>query len=62
MGWTVPWFSSFENDFNSDFDVTTDEGETFGLSVFLRVGDETFHTYFTNAASSISAAPGHFST
>ena len=35
MGWTVPWFSSFDSDFNQDFGVTTDEGETFGLSVFL---------------------------
>src|SRR5438034_5963997 len=38
MGWTVPWFSSFGSDFNYDFGVTTDEGETFGLSVFLRDG------------------------
>jgi predicted dithiol-disulfide oxidoreductase (DUF899 family) len=48
MGWTVPWFSSFGSDFNQDFGVTTDEGETFGLSVFLRDGDEIFHTYFTD--------------
>jgi predicted dithiol-disulfide oxidoreductase (DUF899 family) len=48
MGWTVPWFSSGESDFNRDFGVTTDEGETFGLSVFLRIGDEAYHTYFTD--------------
>src|SRR5439155_16912260 len=24
MGWTLPWFSSFENDFNIDFVVTTE--------------------------------------
>jgi predicted dithiol-disulfide oxidoreductase (DUF899 family) len=48
MGWTVPWVSSFESDFNRDFGVTTDEGETFGLSVFLRNGDQIFHTYFTD--------------
>jgi predicted dithiol-disulfide oxidoreductase (DUF899 family) len=48
MGWTVPWFSSGEGDFNRDFGVTTDEGETFGLSAFLRVGDEAYHTYFTD--------------
>ncbi|HKB92222.1 MAG TPA: DUF899 domain-containing protein [Opitutaceae bacterium] len=47
MGWTVPWFSSSGSDFNRDFGVTTDEGETFGLSVFLRDGDRIFHTYFT---------------
>ena len=48
MGWTVPWYSSFGSDFNRDFGVTTDEGETFGLSVFLRDGDRIFHTYFTD--------------
>jgi predicted dithiol-disulfide oxidoreductase (DUF899 family) len=25
MGWTIPWYSSFDNDFNYDFHVTTDE-------------------------------------
>ena len=48
MGWTVPWFSSFDSDFNQDFGVTTDEGETFGLSVFLRDRDNVYHTYFTS--------------
>ena len=47
MGWTVPWYSSAENDFNDDFGLTTDEGETFGLSAFLRDGEDVFHTYFT---------------
>ena len=47
MGWTVPWFSSSDTDFNVDFGVTTDRGETFGLSVFLRDGDSVYRTYFT---------------
>jgi predicted dithiol-disulfide oxidoreductase (DUF899 family) len=47
MGWTVPWYSSSGSDFNVDFDVTRDDGETFGLSVFLRDGDSIFRTYFT---------------
>ena len=47
MGWEVPWFSSEGSDFNQDFGLTTAEGETFGLSTFLRVGDSIFHTYFT---------------
>ncbi len=47
MGWKIPWVSSAGSDFNVDFGVTTSEGETFGLSVFLRDGDEIFHTYFT---------------
>src|SRR5918992_3759263 len=48
MGWTIPWYSSFASDFNVDFGVTTEEGETFGLSVFLRDGDSVFRTYFTS--------------
>ena len=48
MGWTIPWYSSFGSDFNYDFGVTTDEGETFGLSVFLRDGKDVYHTYFTD--------------
>jgi predicted dithiol-disulfide oxidoreductase (DUF899 family) len=48
MGWTIPWFSSAGGDFNRDFGMTTERGETFGLSVFLRDGDEVFRTYFTD--------------
>ena len=33
---------------NDDFGLTTDEGETFGLSVFLRDGDDVYRTYFTD--------------
>ncbi len=49
MGWTVPWFSSHGTEFNKDFGLTTDQGETFGLSVFLRDEDRVFRTYFTTA-------------
>lgn len=48
MGWKVPWFSSAGTSFNADFGLSTDEGETFGLSCFLRDnGDAVYHTYFT---------------
>lgn len=47
MGWTIPWYSSAGSDFNRDFGVTTKEGDTFGLSAFLRENGEVFHTYFT---------------
>jgi len=47
MGWTLPWYSSADNDFNLDFGRTTSKGETFGLSVFLRDGDDVYRTYFT---------------
>jgi predicted dithiol-disulfide oxidoreductase (DUF899 family) len=57
MGWTIPWYSSFESDFNVDFEVSPEtpqpdvyqDGETFGLSVFLRDGDSVFRSYFTTA-------------
>lgn len=74
MGWRVPWFSSFDSDFNYDFHATLDEavapveynfvtkaeveaagqtwwfrGEQPGLSVFLRDGEQIFHTYSTFA-------------
>jgi predicted dithiol-disulfide oxidoreductase (DUF899 family) len=48
MGWEVPWYSSARSDFNADFAVTGDAGESFGLSVFLRDGDRVFRTYFTS--------------
>ncbi len=57
MGWTVPWYSSFGSDFNVDFGVSPEtpqpdkyqDGESFGLSVFFRDGDNVYRTYFTNA-------------
>jgi predicted dithiol-disulfide oxidoreductase (DUF899 family) len=59
MGWTVPWFSSAGTDFNDDFGVTTAQGETFGLSVFLREEDGVFHTYFTTARG-VEVLDGNF--
>jgi predicted dithiol-disulfide oxidoreductase (DUF899 family) len=57
MGWGVPWYSSAASDFNVDFGVSPErpqpdrhqDGETFGLSVFLREGDDVYRTYFTDA-------------
>ena len=49
MGWSIPWVSSAGSDFNKDFGVTTHEGETFGLSVFLRDRDKIYRNYFTSA-------------
>ena len=56
MGWTIPWFSSFETDFSHDFGLgpklpqpdAYQDGESFGLSVFVRDGGEVYRTYFTN--------------
>lgn len=51
MGWTLPWYSSYVSDFNTDFGVTLEhEGELVerpGLSCFLRDRDRVFHTYST---------------
>jgi predicted dithiol-disulfide oxidoreductase (DUF899 family) len=49
MGWDFPWFSSADSDFNVDFGMTTDQGETFGLSIFLCDGDDVYRTYLTNS-------------
>lgn len=49
MGWTLPWYSSYDSDFNLDFEVTLErEGELVerpGVSCFLRDFDRVFHTY-----------------
>ena len=55
MGWTIPWYSSSESDFNVDVGVSPEapqldvyqDGESFGLSVFLHEGDDIFRSYFT---------------
>jgi predicted dithiol-disulfide oxidoreductase (DUF899 family) len=65
MGWTVPWYSSFESDFNVDFGVGPEtpqpdvyqDGETFGLSAFLRDGGSIFRTYFTTQRGVESLGP-----
>jgi predicted dithiol-disulfide oxidoreductase (DUF899 family) len=49
MGWTAPWFSSFESDFNTDFGATVDGEEKSLVSVFLCESDNAvFRTYFTS--------------
>ncbi len=49
MGWTVPWLSSYGNDFDRDFEVTREHDgelvERSGVSCFLRDRDRVFHTY-----------------
>ncbi|MGW3951762.1 DUF899 domain-containing protein [Streptomyces sp. NPDC004752] len=49
MGWTLPWVSSYDNDFNRDFGVTLERAgrlvEQPGISCFLREHDRVFHTY-----------------
>ena len=55
MGWTIPWYSSFETDFNHDLGVGPktpqvgkhQEGETFALSAFFRDGDTIYRNYYT---------------
>jgi predicted dithiol-disulfide oxidoreductase (DUF899 family) len=56
MGWDIPWYSSAASDFNVDFGVgpaepepdSHQDGENFGLSVFVRDGERVFRTYFTD--------------
>ncbi|MBV7695021.1 DUF899 domain-containing protein [Streptomyces sp. TRM70350] len=51
MGWTLPWYSSYGDDFNRDFEATLEqEGQLVerpGVSCFLRERDRVFHTYST---------------
>jgi predicted dithiol-disulfide oxidoreductase (DUF899 family) len=47
MGWTVPWYSSAGSDFNKDFGATRENGEMFGLSVFIRDGERIYRSYHT---------------
>jgi predicted dithiol-disulfide oxidoreductase (DUF899 family) len=49
MGWDLTWYSSFASSFNRDLGLTTESGETFGLHVYLRDGDDVFLTYRTAA-------------
>lgn len=49
MGWPYPWYSSAGTDFNQDFGRTTDKGENYGLSVFIRDdSSKVYRTYFTD--------------
>ncbi|WP_328556138.1 DUF899 domain-containing protein [Streptomyces sp. NBC_00358] len=50
MGWTVPWYSSYDSDFNYDFQVSFADPEPYerpGMSCFLRDRGRVFHTYST---------------
>jgi predicted dithiol-disulfide oxidoreductase (DUF899 family) len=44
MGWDVPWASAHGSAFTEDCGV----GRGFGVSVFLRDGDDVYRTYFTS--------------
>lgn len=43
MGWTMPFVSAHGNGFTEDLEI----GMGFGISVFLRDGDDIHRTYFT---------------
>ncbi|GAA1289219.1 DUF899 domain-containing protein [Saccharothrix xinjiangensis] len=45
MGWTMPWYSSYGSDFNYDYEVSTEQGESPGVSAFYREGDDAYFTY-----------------
>ncbi|WP_339677760.1 DUF899 domain-containing protein [uncultured Zhongshania sp.] len=51
MGWTtsLPWYSSYDSDFNFDFGATTDKGERHGVSVFIRDGNDIYRSYYSGA-------------
>jgi predicted dithiol-disulfide oxidoreductase (DUF899 family) len=45
MGWTVPFYSSRGTTFSADCGA----GDGFGLSMFLRDGDDVYQTYFSTS-------------
>ena len=47
MGWTTPWYSALENNFNEDLGI--DGNTTPMLSVFIRDGKKIYRTYYTTA-------------
>jgi Bacterial protein of unknown function (DUF899) len=55
MGWEISWFTTTDG-FSENFDVPV----YFGLNVFLRDGEEVFHTYSTSSGwctSRVSSTP-----
>ena len=71
MGWTIPWYSWFGGDFGVDFGTSPEtprvgeyqDGESFGLSVFIREGTTSFApTSPRRGAPRRSAACGPSST
>ncbi|HLS15258.1 MAG TPA: DUF899 domain-containing protein [Beutenbergiaceae bacterium] len=49
MGWQLPWYSTVGSEFNEDFGATVDGEEHQAISVFLRRGEQVFHTWSTQA-------------
>lgn len=45
MGWNIPWYSSGDSEFNVDYEVHTELGDSPGVSAFYREGADVFHTY-----------------
>lgn len=45
FGWSMPWYTSIGDEFNVDFEVTTERGDSPGVSAFVNVDGELFHTY-----------------
>ena len=47
MSWDLPWYSSNASNFNQDFGVTAENGESNALSAFLRDNEDVYLTYRT---------------
>ena len=46
LRWSFPWYSCFGTTFHED--CVESDGRPFGLSVFIRRGDNIYRTYFTS--------------
>jgi predicted dithiol-disulfide oxidoreductase (DUF899 family) len=49
MGWTLPWYSSYDTGLHEELGIARGERDAFGLSVFLRDGEDVYRTYFTQS-------------
>jgi predicted dithiol-disulfide oxidoreductase (DUF899 family) len=47
FGWPHPWYSSHGSGLHEDLGIANERGDMFGLTAWLRDGDDVYRTYFT---------------
>jgi predicted dithiol-disulfide oxidoreductase (DUF899 family) len=55
-GWTVPFYSSHESDFNVDMGTTVDDDEEFRLSVFFRDKEDAIYCSYQTGGRGVEPA------
>jgi len=49
FGWQHPWYSSHGSGLHEDLGIASERGDMFGLTAWLRDGDDIYRTYFTTS-------------